>query len=187
MGNEMKNVILVAQVLMISSVSFGQLKYIDYTQQESSLSSMRFHKVSIQKLIIQGKDFNLMPIPRRQLNPPSIKLTGIDFHTRTPALREKAKDIKILNYPRLYFPRVFTTREKVGLKKKRRVIHREAFTKNHHLLVDSTDSRKAKFRDLQGEISMQAINRFNFRQSHVIKPGLPVQSVGTSKINTRLQ
>jgi hypothetical protein len=187
MGKAMKYYILLAQAVIFSSLSFGQLKAIDYSLKESRISPMRFQKVTIRKQIAHAEvfKFNLIHRPERQLHRSRFNSTQLVYINRNAAHWGKANEGKILNYPRLLFLNAFKTNNKVGIKRNARISRRRVFWKDDNPLVATLDTRKAKLIENLDGISLQSINRFSFRQTHALEPGLPVQNLGRSARNTQ--
>ncbi len=185
MGKAMKYNILLAQAMIFSSISFGQLNVIDYSLKESRIGPMRFQGVTIRKQIAQAEVFNIKHRPERQLNRSLFNSTQLVYFNRNAAHRGKANKKKILNYPQIYFLNAFKTNNKASIKRNARLLRRGAFSKDDCMAVVTPDTRKANLIENLDGISLQTINRYSFRQSHALEPGLPVQILGRSAHKTQ--
>ena len=89
MGRVLKYNILLAQALMFSSISFGQLNVIVHSLKESRIGPMRFRGVTIRKQIAQAGVFNIIHRPERQLNRALLNSAQLGFLTGMHYIGEK--------------------------------------------------------------------------------------------------
>ena len=89
MGRVLKYNILLAQALIFSSISFGQLNIIDYSLKESRIGPMQFQGVTIRKQIAQAAVFNIIHRPECQLNRALFNSTQLVFLTGMQHIGEK--------------------------------------------------------------------------------------------------
>ena len=150
---------------------------------------MRFQKVTIRKQIAHAEvfKFNIIHSPERQLNRPRFNSAQLVYFNRNAAHWGKANEGKNLNDPQLLFLNAFKTNNKVGIKRNARLSRRRVFLKDGNPLVVTLDIRKANLIENLNGISLQSINRFSFRQTHTLEPGLPVQNIGRSADHTQLR
>jgi len=168
MGRVLKYNILLAQALMFSSISFGQLNVIDHSLKESRIGPMRFRGVTIRKQIAQASVFNIMYRPERQLNRALLNSTQLVFFNRNVVHRGKANKKKNLNYPQIYFLNAFKTNNKASIKINARLLRRGAPSKDDCIAVVTPDTRRANLIENLDRISLQTITRYCFKQSHCL-------------------
>ncbi len=181
MGNAVKNSLILVQVLLITSLACGQFKNTDYSHVGSRFKTTRVQSGVFNKRLVPTKNVKQHGVIHRQFYRSGISLMNKEIVTSNAFQGNKINDNRILKNYRLAVFKAENTREKTDLTKKIHMWPHAKLVGDKGVPLILSNSQKRINKILPGSLSMQDINRYNFRRSHAMKPGLPVKSVVAGK------